>query len=239
LRSNLIQWLGRLSLLFSLILPGLGLAVRGSRLYFVVPLIFVLALCLCRFIGWWPDSFYLPLLICYVAVILVDIILCQGIDGALVSKKLRVISVSILLASWVSLFFFKSLIFNIELFLIPSGSMEPTLQVGDVVVVETKGLSLTKGDIVVFNHDGLPESYYIKRIVGISGDEIKLQASYLFINQIMVRDRIKSSQIKTWKVKKEQFFVMGDNTNHSIDSRYFGPIEREQVVGVYLLTLSW
>jgi type IV secretory pathway protease TraF len=51
------------------------------------------------------------------------------------------------------------------------------------------------------------------------------------------KDNIKNKRTKSWDLKDEQYFVMGENTNHSTDSRFFGPIERGGIVGIYIKTL--
>jgi signal peptidase I len=170
--------------------------------------------------------------------------------------------------------------FLVEPFQIPSGSMIPTLEVGDFILVNkyTYGLRLPvagtrilevndpqRGEVMVFipPHD---HRYFIKRIIGLPGDRIRYENKLLYINDeavdIEVLERI---QIETgigmqagllleetiddvthitqivddvgrsgrtlWVVPEGHYFMMGDNRDNSADSRVWGPVPEENIVG--------
>jgi len=166
----------------------------------------------------------------------------------------------------------RSLIF--EPFRIPSGSMKPTLVVGDFIFVKkfSYGLRLPvtetkiietglpeRGDVVVFRLPSDPSVNYIKRVVGLPGDEVSYERQRLTINgktmdlqangeiferapvyvedldgrvhQTLIYDPGHSKQDGVYIVPEGQYFVMGDNRDRSKDSRYIGPIPEKYLVG--------
>lgn len=194
----------------------------------------------------------------------------------------------------VIVFVLRSFVF--EPFKIPSGSMIPTLLIGDLILVNkytyglklpvvdqrlTAGRPIERGEVVVFRYPVQPSVDYIKRVVGIPGDEVAYLNKRLTINgeevplkqdadfldestmqyyarfdemlggrehQVIVNDNV-SARIGNpgdfpyraacnysvdgvvCKVPEGQYFVMGDNRDNSLDSRYWGFVPRENMVG--------
>ncbi len=118
-------------------------------------------------------------------------------------------------------------------------SMVPTLQGGEFILVYRLayrfGRQPQRGDIVVFRpqNNGLGGDY-IKRVVGLPGDEVLIQNGTVYINNqplyepyILERPRYNGY----WKVPPGHIFVLGDNRNHSTDSHILGPIPMTRVLG--------
>jgi signal peptidase I len=150
--------------------------------------------------------------------------------------------------------------FLIQVFWIPSGSMEETLQVGDRVIVNKLAYRIgdpVRGDVVVFEPEtfeaeslfakisrnlfesvGLrtPESDLIKRVVGLPGETIEVADNRVWINDAPL-DEPYLPTTATMRdfgpevIPLDSYFVMGDNRNSSRDSRVFGAIERDRIVG--------
>ena len=110
-------------------------------------------------------------------------------------------------------------------------SMEPTLSDKDIVLVKKYNLDLHYGDVVVIKTNG---EVIIKRIVGLPGDTIKID-HYLFVNGEKKDDNYMedNGDINDVTLKKDQYFVLGDNRNFSIDSRFeeIGIIDRDDIIG--------
>jgi signal peptidase I len=164
--------------------------------------------------------------------------------------------------------------FVFEPFRIPSGSMEPTLIQGDFIFVKkySYGLRLPvteakvvetgepeRGDVVVFRLPSDPSINYIKRVVGLPGDEITYEDHRLSINGRAIAldpvvnpasreqtvhaeqldDRLhqikvlnpRSRQDGTWIVPDGHYFMMGDNRDNSTDSRFIDAIPETHLVG--------
>jgi signal peptidase I len=180
--------------------------------------------------------------------------------------------------------------FLAEPFRIPSGSMMPTLLVGDFILVNkfTYGIRLPvinkkvlalnepkRGDIVVFRYPKDPSVDYIKRVIGLPGDRVVYDNKKLYINDkpveqvslgryegfgqgqdmtgaehlqenlngiehsILVRNDALSAE-GVYVIPEGNYFVMGDNRDNSNDSRYWGTVPEENLVGkAFFIWMSW
>lgn len=180
--------------------------------------------------------------------------------------------------------------FLIEPFRIPSGSMLPTLLVGDFILVNkfsygvrlplfgSKVISVgepKRGDVVVFRYPRDPSVDYIKRIVGLPGDRVHYENKTIYINgervpqkslgiytgvgegievtgaslreehlgdvdhQILIQTSRKLVE-GDFEVPKGRYFVMGDNRDNSNDSRFWGTVPEENLVGkAFMIWMNW
>lgn len=145
----------------------------------------------------------------------------------------------------------------VETYYIPSGSMEPTLQVGDRILVDKLAYhlhSVDRGDIVVFarppkeNCPGPPVPDLVKRVIGLPGETISLSGSghVLIDGRRLDESWLPASQqgttfpgpsgtpyslVRPYRVPSGNYFVMGDNRRDSCDSRYWGPVPENLIVG--------
>jgi signal peptidase I len=134
--------------------------------------------------------------------------------------------------------------FIIEIVKIPTGSMIPTIQLQERVMVDKiyyRFSGLNRGDVIVFIPP--PELGYkdpfIKRLIGIPGDTIKIENGVLFVNDKAVKEPYLNEKpthdFGPIEVEKDKFFVMGDNRNSSADSREWGTLSKENVTGRAML----
>jgi signal peptidase I len=146
--------------------------------------------------------------------------------------------------------------FVVQTFFIPSGSMEPTLQIGDRILVDKLSYHLhgvDRGNIVVFrrpadeNCGGPPVADLVKRVIGLPGETISLSKGYVDINGKRLNESWLPTSVqgttfpgptgpkynlaKPYVIPANHYFVMGDNREDSCDSRYWGPISRSLIVG--------
>ena len=158
--------------------------------------------------------------------------------------------------------------FLVQVYYIPTVSMEPTLYVNDRVLVVKGNIidqNLETGDIVVFYpaetelkkgsdlfldslnivklvNPELADVVYIKRIVGKGGDRIRISENgKIFVNEIQdnryVINNISLSEHIDITIPNNQYFLMGDNVENSIDSRSYGLINEEYIVGEAVIKL--
>ena len=194
----------------------------------------------------------------------------------------------------VLLFVFVLRSFIVEPFRIPSGSMLPTLQIGDFILVnkyeyglrlpilDDKIISVGKpdyGDVMVFRYPHDEEINYIKRVIGVPGDEIiyhdktvhvngqqvtqEYVGNYTLANRrasnnrrlqltaisethasnesfMILHDEKRPSVNLRFEVPEGHYFVMGDNRDHSNDSRFWGFVPEENIVGrAFFVWFSW
>ena len=133
---------------------------------------------------------------------------------------------------------------------IPSGSMLPTLQIKDKILVEklspkinfSRNLSKLKNQIVVFNAPKiLIDSGYgsstalIKRVIGTPGDKVEIKEGTLYINDILQNNYPTDTGINysagPYVVPEDSLWVMGDNRNNSMDSHIWGFLPYKKVIG--------
>lgn len=116
-------------------------------------------------------------------------------------------------------------------------SMEPTLFKDNYVMINKLGYKIgspDRGDIVVFRYPLNPDEQYIKRVVGLPGDRIHISGGEVFVNDEQLLEPYISVQTKSggnWVIPEDSLFVMGDNRNNSRDSRFWGVVPFENLVG--------
>jgi signal peptidase I len=158
-------------------------------------------------------------------------------------RRDRVKRVRVLGALWTSLkigvivFITYGLIFNFSI--VRGSSMTPGIHDGDRILVDHLTLlfrDVHRGDIVVLQYPLDPELDYIKRVIGLPGDEVCIDAGRVFVNgERLEEPYIAEPDPRTHLVQRvapESFFVLGDNRPHSSDSREFGQVPRENLIGV-------
>ena len=130
--------------------------------------------------------------------------------------------------------------FVMEAFWIPSGSMIPTLEIGDRVLVNKFIYRFTdpeRGDIIVFESVDNPKEDLIKRVVGLQGDKIAVRGGKLFLNGQPQKEPYTNKKLPDRSyyakitVPKHHVFVMGDNRANSADSRVFGALPEKNIEG--------
>ena len=149
--------------------------------------------------------------------------------------------------------------FLVEVFVIPSGSMEPTLIVGNRVVVYKLGYRLhdvNRGDVVVFHQPGQAADAddLIKRVVGLGGETVEIRGGHVYIDGTRLEEPYLAQAESTYPavpipgcvnpaepdrcvVPEGKILVLGDDRPESRDGRYFGPVDVDTVVGRGFLKL--
>lgn len=121
-------------------------------------------------------------------------------------------------------------------------SMYPTLHNKDYLFV-SKISKINKGDIVIIKRDN-ESRYLVKRVIGVSGDKIKFSDDKLYVNdELSEEDYINKEEGLVYTdysetVADDCYYVLGDNRNHSGDSRMFGDVKEEEIKGVVKCNLS-
>ncbi|HEY3247043.1 MAG TPA: signal peptidase I [bacterium] len=134
--------------------------------------------------------------------------------------------------------------FVVQAFYIPSGSMEPTLQVGDRILVSKLSYRLgpiRRGDIIVFHYPLNPGKDFVKRVVALAGERVELRDGVVLINGQPISelyptalaggDRSCTSNYGPQQIPPDNLFVLGDNRCNSEDSRFFGFVPVPNVIG--------
>ena len=155
--------------------------------------------------------------------------------------------------------------FVVQAFKIPSGSMLPTLKIGDHLLVNKfiYGLRVpfagttiipwkepVRGDIIVFRYPKDRSTDYIKRVIGTPGDTVLIKDRVVIINGERVDDphahfsrplgQSPKANYGPVTVPADSYFVMGDNRDNSSDSRFWGFVDEKDILGkAFILYWSW
>jgi signal peptidase I len=120
---------------------------------------------------------------------------------------------------------------------VEGSSMEPSLHDGEFVVINRlayRWAEPDRGEIVVFRYPLDPERRFIKRIIGLPGDEISVSQGMVYINGTPLEEPyINAPPLYDgeWTVEEGRYFVLGDNRNNSSDSQNWGSLESEDIIG--------
>lgn len=177
-------------------------------------------------------------------------------------ENIEAIAVAVVLALFIRTFV-------VQAFKIPSGSMKPTLLIGDHILVNKfiYGIKIPfwdkviipikkpeRSDIVVFKFPEDPSKDFIKRVIGIAGDVIEIRNKQLYVNHKRMEQHfgvyLDSSIISGSLQPRDNFgpitvptdslFVMGDNRDHSYDSRFWGFVRLNALKGnAFIIYWSW
>lgn len=109
-------------------------------------------------------------------------------------------------------------------------SMQETLHTNDILILRRTS-KINRYDIVVANHNG---DKLIKRVMGIPGDKIKCVSGIIYVNNEEVSNYGYGTSFDFAQVilGENEYFLIGDNREDSLDSRYFGPVEKSNISGV-------
>jgi signal peptidase I len=124
-----------------------------------------------------------------------------------------------------------------HIYAIPSASMAPTLRPGDqIVVTRYLGTEPERGDVVVFHSPNGSDELMVKRIVGVAGDLIDSRLGRLRVGGHTVAEPYVLNEATTGAIQAQlipagSFFVLGDNRENSYDSRSWGLVSRDRIVG--------
>lgn len=124
---------------------------------------------------------------------------------------------------------------------VESVSMQPNLFEGEYVVVNRLAYLLTepeRGDIIVFRFPLDPSRRYIKRVIGLPGDTIVAKGGEIYVNEVQLTEPYLATEVTyegEWIVPAENLFVLGDNRNNSLDSKNWGNLPFDNVIGKAIL----
>ena len=133
--------------------------------------------------------------------------------------------------------------FLVAPFYIPSGSMEPTLMPGDYILVNRLIYSLhppQRGDIIVFRFPRDEHWDFVKRVIGLPGDVVEERGGKIWVNgRSLLETYVQQSlgglapgmNLAPVRIAPRQLFVLGDNRDASLDSRYWGTVDEHEVIG--------
>lgn len=119
--------------------------------------------------------------------------------------------------------------------------MEPGLKEGDRILLNKDVTNLKRGDVVAFYYPKDQSKGYIKRVIGLPDEEIEVREGRIYVNGKILEEPYVApennqslSSYKPVKVAPGNYYVLGDNRDHSSDSRYWGTVPQNLIYGKFM-----
>lgn len=140
-------------------------------------------------------------------------------------------------------------LFVMQPFIVNGSSMDPSFATGQYLIVDELSYRFSepeRGDVVIIRYPRDPSKFFIKRIVGLPGDTVEIRDGNVVIENDMRPEgfeldepyvKYPKQETLSRKVENDEYFVMGDNRAASSDSRYWGTVPRNHIVGRALIRL--
>lgn len=156
----------------------------------------------------------------------------------------------VVLIAFITIFVIRT--FIVQPFQVSGASMSPTFQDHNYLLVDELSYVLRtpeRGEVIVFRYTGDKSSFFIKRIIGLPGEQVTIHSGSVIIKEVgeegktftlqeeYLLPQTKTNGELTAKLAPDEYFVMGDNRNNSFDSRNWGPLHEKDIIGVVRLRL--
>lgn len=132
-------------------------------------------------------------------------------------------------------------------FIVSGSSMDSTFHSGDYLIIDEISYRFnapSRGDVIVFRYPGDPSKFYIKRILGLPGETVEIKNSKVAVSTAEGEKILNEPYIQgttapdnKWRLADKEYFVMGDNRMYSSDSRMWGPLKENLIIGRALVRL--
>ena len=135
--------------------------------------------------------------------------------------------------------------FLVQPFLVSGASMEPYFSDGNYLLIDEityKFREPQRGEVVVFRSPQDKSTFFIKRIVALPGEQVNIKNNQIYINGELLEEDYLASNVRTAGLveallKKSEYLVLGDNRYNSFDSRNWGSLSRDRIIGLARLRL--
>ncbi|OGY64520.1 MAG: signal peptidase I [Candidatus Harrisonbacteria bacterium RIFCSPLOWO2_02_FULL_41_13b] len=146
--------------------------------------------------------------------------------------------IEVVVIALVTVFIIRS--FLVQPFLVNGASMEPNFEDGNYLLVDEISYRFAaprRGEVVVFRYPNDRSVFFIKRLVGLPGERLVIRDGKIYIEgKELSEEYLGPTPHTEGKISvnlgKDEYFVLGDNRSYSFDSRNWGPIQREDIIGV-------
>lgn len=139
--------------------------------------------------------------------------------------------------------------FIVQPFLVSGDSMVPSFKNGDYLLIDELTLrfrAADRGEVMVFRHDEF--TYYIKRVIGLPGERVRIENGKVTIyneehpggfvlTEPYLATNIRTDGVVDVKLDDQEYYMLGDNRTFSFDSRKWGPLEKDQIIGLVRVRL--
>ncbi len=151
--------------------------------------------------------------------------------GSLVFEVIKVVLISLAIILPIRYFL-------VQPFYVQGASMEPNFYDKEYLIINEIGYRLEspkRGEVVILKDPEDRKVYFIKRLIGLPGDKLEVKQGRVYINDELLEEtyiqNFSNDYYGPVNLKRDEYFVMGDNRNNSYDSRRLGPIQRSDIIG--------
>lgn len=122
-------------------------------------------------------------------------------------------------------------------FIVDGASMDPTFKDGEYLIVDELSYHFrtpVRGEVLVFKYPKDPKKYFIKRVIGLPGETVIIEEGGVSVGGVLLSEpyvKLPKSDNLTYTLSESEYFVMGDNRAQSADSRLWGPLPLDHVIG--------
>ena len=130
--------------------------------------------------------------------------------------------------------------FLVQPFIVEGASMEPNFESNEYLIIDELSYRFNqpqRGEVIVFRYEKDPSQFFIKRVIGLPGEAVEIEDGKVLINDQPLAENYLDAHLNSRShfdrivLKAGQYFLMGDNRGNSLDSRVFGPVDSEFIVG--------
>jgi len=148
---------------------------------------------------------------------------------------LKIVLIALIIVAPIRYFIFQP-------FFVKGQSMEPNFEDGDYLIVDELSYRLRgpqRGEVIVFKYPADPSQRYIKRIIGLPGEIVEIKEGKVIVFSLSGEKVLEESDYLSYStpgevrviLEPDEYFVLGDNRYSSFDSRRWGPLEEEDIIG--------
>ncbi|MDP2812650.1 MAG: signal peptidase I [bacterium] len=151
--------------------------------------------------------------------------------GLLIFEVIKVVLISLAIILPIRLFL-------VQPFYVEGASMEPNFFQNEYLIIDEISYRFNepqRGEVIIFKSPQDSRSYFIKRVIGLPGEKVKVKDGRIFINgqelaEVYINN-FSSEDNEEIIIAQDEYFVLGDNRINSLDSRSFGPIKKTSIIG--------
>jgi signal peptidase I len=126
-------------------------------------------------------------------------------------------------------------------YVVDGASMEPNFHTSERVIVDRVTMLLSgpsRGDVIVLDSPNVPDELLIKRVIGLPNELIRINDGRVYVDDVLLDEPYVMEYCSyrscngEWQLGPDEYFVLGDNRNHSLDSHSFGPVNAATIKGI-------
>lgn len=151
--------------------------------------------------------------------------------GVLVFEIVKVVLISLAIILPIRLFL-------VQPFYVEGASMEPNFYQNEYLIIDEISYRFNdkqRGEVIIFKNPKNTKNYFIKRIIGLPGETVSIENGRILVDGKLIEEpyitNFSSDKHDPVVLKENEYFVMGDNRNNSLDSRQLGPIHKDYIIG--------